>query len=101
MKLYTIQISPEVDKDIDNVYNYIAHKLMAPMTAIAYRNGIYDTIKRLETIGGVLAINQRKHLQRNYGPGARTITYKRMIIVFNVIDNVILIRRVIAGQMVL
>jgi plasmid stabilization system protein ParE len=101
MKRYKIHYTPEALEDMDNVYHYIADKLMSPDTAIDYRNGIYDTIQRLAIVGGAIAINQRDYLQRHYGAGVRTVTYKKMTVMFNIIDDVALIRRVIAGSLIL
>jgi hypothetical protein len=42
----------------------------------------------------------REYIQKFYGPNARTITYKKMTIVFNIIGDIVLIRRIIAGSLV-
>ncbi|MDR0864619.1 MAG: type II toxin-antitoxin system RelE/ParE family toxin [Candidatus Symbiothrix sp.] len=101
MKNYTIRLSTEAEEDIDNLYDYIANELMLPFTADKYVGGIFETIEKLSVYGGSIPINQRQYLQVNYGPGARTVTYKKMTIVFNVIRNAIFIRRIMPGSMVL
>ncbi|GHT01088.1 hypothetical protein FACS189421_13630 [Bacteroidia bacterium] len=101
MKNYTIRLSSEAEEDIDNLYDYIANELMLPSTADKYMGGIFETIEKLSVCGGSIPINQRQYLQIHYGPGARTITYKKMTIVFNVIKKVILIRRIMPSSMVL
>jgi hypothetical protein len=35
-----------------------------------------------------------------YGPEARTITYKKMTIVYNVSGDYIIVRRVVAGSLI-
>jgi plasmid stabilization system protein ParE len=101
MKQYAISVSNEADSDIDAVYDYIASELMAPQTAIDYRNGIHDTIAKLIYLGGILAINSRDYVQAHWGPDARTISYKNMTIIYNLIGDTVLVRRVIASSMVL
>ncbi|GHT42413.1 hypothetical protein FACS189437_10320 [Bacteroidia bacterium] len=98
---YTIYLSPEAENDIYAVYDYIAYTIIAPKTAIDYRNGIYNCIRKLSTYGGSIAINQREYLRKKYGSKVRTIDYKKMTIVFNVMNDIILIRRVIASSSVL
>jgi plasmid stabilization system protein ParE len=101
MKRYKIHYTPEALDDIDNVYRYIAEEHMSPDTAVDYYNGIYDTVQRLTVAGGAIAINQRDYLQRRYGTGVRTVTYKKMTVIFNIIGDVALIRRMIAGSLIL
>jgi plasmid stabilization system protein ParE len=101
MKRYKIRYTPEALEDIGNIYHYIADRLMSPDMAVDYRNGIYDTIQQLTVAGGSIAINQRDYLQRRYGVGVRTVIYKKMTVIFNIIDDVAFIRRVIAGSLIL
>jgi plasmid stabilization system protein ParE len=101
MQQYSIRYTPEALEDIDNVYQYITNIFRMPDTALNYRNGIYDTILQLTVAGGSIAVNPRESIQRRYGPDARTVTYKKMTVVFNVIDDIVLVRRVIAGSLIL
>ncbi|GHT21866.1 hypothetical protein AGMMS4957_11300 [Bacteroidia bacterium] len=101
MIIYNIRLLPQAVRDIDHLYNYIAEELMEPLTAKKYQEGILDTIERLIIAGGSIAINQREYIQIMYGPDARTTTYKKMTIVFNVVGDTVIIRRVIASSMVL
>ena len=68
--------------------------------AVKYRNGIYDTIRQLAVTGGSVAVDLRESIRRRYGPDARTATYKKMTIIFNVMDDIVLIRRVMAGSLI-
>jgi plasmid stabilization system protein ParE len=101
MKTYVIQVSLTAKQDIRDLYCYIAYKLFEPQLADKYIDGIYTAIQELSIYGGSVANSQRKYLQRKYGSGVRTITYKKMTVIFNVIDDMILIRRVMASQLVL
>jgi plasmid stabilization system protein ParE len=101
MKKYKIHYTPDAIEDMDNTYRFIAERLMSPDTAIDYYNGIYDVIQRLAIMGGVAAVHSRESIQRRYGPDARTVTYKKMTVIFNVMDDIVLVRRVMAGSLIL
>jgi plasmid stabilization system protein ParE len=96
----SVVISPEAEADIDRVYDYIAFSVMAPETAVRYYIGIYDTIHNLSRVGGSLAISQQPYLRRLYGVDVRTVVYKKMTIVYNIIGNVVYVRRVIPGSLI-
>jgi hypothetical protein len=87
--------------DLIDVYNYIAYELLEPAIALSFINGLLERTHQLSIYGRAIAVSQREYIQRRYGPQARTITYKRMTIVFNVVDERVLIRRVMPGSMVL
>ncbi|GHT23713.1 hypothetical protein FACS189430_07430 [Bacteroidia bacterium] len=101
MPPYLINISAEARRDILDTYKYIAHVLFEPDTADKYQKGILDCIAKLAFHGGAFAISQRAYVQYCWGPEARTISYKNMTIVYNLIGNMVLVRRVIASSMVL
>ena len=97
---YSIIVSPEAEADIDEVYDYIAFEALSPETALRYRMGIYDTIKKLTIVGAMLAISQQPFIIRRYGADARTICYKKITIVYNIIGNVVYVRSVMAGSLI-
>jgi plasmid stabilization system protein ParE len=101
MKTYTIRYTMEAKHDIGDIFRYIDNELSEPETAKKYRNGIVEACEKLRIYGGSLAISQREYIQNRWGPAARTITYKKMVIIFNVINDIILIRRVIAGNLII
>jgi len=100
MQTYRVVISPEAESDINDVYDYIAFEVMAPETAVRYYMGIYDTIEKLPLVGAMLAVSQQPYLRRLYGVDVRTIRFKKMAIIYNIIGNVVYIRRVMAGSLI-
>jgi hypothetical protein len=100
MRRYEISILPQAMQDMDNLYMYIAFEVMMPLVAIRYYNGIVDTINNLTYFPQAHSINENESLQRHYGPSARTVRYKKMRIVYNIIGDVVVIRRVLAGRMI-
>jgi plasmid stabilization system protein ParE len=100
MNSYTVYISSQAKKDIDLTYHYIIDNLSAPLTAQRYRDGIFATIDRLSCLGGALAISRQRSLQRLYGGDVRTITYKKVTIIYNLIDDIALVHRVMASSLI-
>jgi plasmid stabilization system protein ParE len=100
MGKYDIRLLPAAFDDIDALYLYIAGELFAPATADRYVTGIYNIIGRLSRSADVFAVSTNEYVQKLYGPGARTVVYKKMTIIYNIIDRVVLIRRIMPGSMI-
>ena len=98
MQSFFVQYTPQARADMEDVYKYIVDELHAPMTAARYFNGLLDKITSLSRLGDIFSESTSDWVQRNYGPGARTIVYKKMTVIYRVIDNIVLIRRVIASS---
>ena len=98
---YRVRISPEAMNDIDDVYRYIAEEVFQPEAAKAYRRGIFDTIYKLYLMGGIRALSQNENLRRKYGHTVRTTGYKKMSIIYTVVDDLVLVHRVVAGSMII
>jgi len=97
---YNVIISSGAEDDIDDLYDYIAYEVMHPLAALEYREGIMKTIDRLATHAGIFPITTNEFLRRRYGVDARTVVYKKMTIVYNIIGNVAYVRRVMAGSLI-
>ena len=101
MKTYTIRYTMEAKDDIKEMYRYIVYELLEPETADRYRDEIIEACEKLCMYGGSVAISQRESIQKRWGPKARAITYKKTAIIFNVINDVIFIRRIMAGSLII
>jgi plasmid stabilization system protein ParE len=100
MKNYTVRYMPEASQDVQSVYEYIAFKQKMPLSARRYYNGIFDAIDSLAIIGPSIAVTRHTSLLRLYGPRTRTIIYKKMTIVYNVIGETVYIRRIMASSLI-
>jgi plasmid stabilization system protein ParE len=101
MPQYTIYYTSKAKTEIAALRHYIANELMTPFTADKYIDGILTKINSLSSIADIYAPSQQEYLQQRYGDDVRTISYKKMTIVYNIIDGVVLIHRVIAGSLIL
>ena len=95
-----VDISDDAKVDIENLYDYIAFELMNEDAALGYRMGIYDSIAKLSYLGEMLPYSQQPYIQKRFGMFARTITYKKMTIIYNVLNGVAYVRRVIPSKMI-
>ena len=95
-----VDISEEADEDIYRVVAYIAFEAMNEPAAVRFYVGITDTIAKLSYLGEVLAYSQQPYIQKHFGMFARTIAYKKMTIVYNVLNGVAYVRRVIPSKLI-
>jgi plasmid stabilization system protein ParE len=95
-----VRFLPAALDDIDNLYRFIASEVHAPLAADRYVDGIYDIIFKLEYLGAAIAPSRSNSVQSLYGPDARTINYKKMTIIYNVVGRYVIVRRVVAGSLI-
>jgi hypothetical protein len=53
---------------------------------------------KLSLLPDLFATSQNEYVQKLYGPGARTVHYKKMTIVYSIVGDMVLIRRIIPGS---
>jgi hypothetical protein len=73
---------------------------MVPETAIRYKDGIIHEIYKLTFTGDIYPVSQYESIRCRYGPDVRTVTYKKMTVIFNVMEDIVLFRRVMAGSLI-
>lgn len=97
MHRFTIVISETANEDIERLTDTILFQYKAPVTAFNYVQGLLDEIKQLTVSAQSYAVQTRKSLQQ-YGPLPRRVNYKKMAIIYNIINDVVYIRRVIPAN---
>lgn len=97
MKHFKVIISEIAKEDIKQLSHTIRFQYKAPITSFKYVQGLIDEIKKLGSSAESFSIQTRKSLQQ-YGPYPRRINYKKMAIIYNVINDVVYIRRVIPAN---
>jgi plasmid stabilization system protein ParE len=97
MSKYKVIISEQAQEDLENLSDIISNQYRSPITSIKYLRGIYSELKHLSRNPEIYSIQTRKSLQA-YGPFPRRLNYKRMAIIYNLIGNVVYIRRVIPAN---
>jgi plasmid stabilization system protein ParE len=91
---------PEAETDVDDLYNVIAFGFCQLLTADRYLKSLDDAIRRLSLYAGSIAPSQYRYIQSRYGPNARHITCKKMTIIYTIINDTVLIKRVIPAKLI-
>ena len=97
MTSFNVIISEMAKEDIKQLSYVIKFQYKAPVTSFKYVQELLDEIKRLSRSAESFSIQTQKSLQQ-YGPHPRRVNYKKMAIIYNVINDVVYIRRVIPAN---
>jgi len=97
MSKFTVIISEDAQNDLRNLSDVISYQYKAPLTSLKYLKAIYGEMRKLSRNAESFSIQTRKSLQQ-YGPYPRRVNYKKMAIIYNVINDVVYIRRVIPAN---
>ncbi|OAV68515.1 Plasmid stabilization system protein [Bacteroidales bacterium Barb4] len=100
MKKYTVIISVNAKLDIADLDYYIRNGLKAPSTADRYVDGLYKAIRMLSSSADSKAVSQSDYIQSRYGPNARHIVFKKMVVIYRIEDDFVHIKRVIPGSLI-
>ena len=100
MNKYHVVISEKAQMDLRDLSHAISFEYKSPLTAIKYLRGIYDEIKKLRLIAGFLP-NQKSAYFRQYGLNIRRLKYKKMTIIYTLIDNTAYILRVVPSATII
>jgi plasmid stabilization system protein ParE len=95
---YEIRMTPVAEDDMDRLHYHIAFECFQQDTADRYLEGVQATIAKLAWLGGIIGVSLNKNLRREYGTSVRIITYKKMSIIYNLVGDCVIVRRVIAGR---
>jgi plasmid stabilization system protein ParE len=101
MTTYNIHFTQKADDDILRLYYHIAYELAMPDTAFKYFQGLFAAIEKLRITGASYAFSQRESLKIKYGAYVRSVNYKKMTIVYDIGNDIILIRRIMPSSMIL
>ncbi len=97
MNKYKVVVSADAQQDLRNLSDVISCQYKAPLTSLRYLQEIYAEMQKLSSSAASYKIQTRKSLQI-YAPSPRRINYKRIAIIYNIINNVVYIRRVIPSN---
>ena len=97
MVRYEIVFSEQANTDIQNLSYAIMYQYEAPLTAFKYVQGLLDEIKKLKTNPDSLSIQKQKSFFQ-YGSSVRRLNYKKMAIIYEVIDRTVYIHRIVASS---
>ena len=96
---YRIVYSDRASNDFRELYRVIAHDYGEPQTAFHYTQGLIDTINSLKTYPTAHAV-RNNHSLLKFGFNVRRVNYKKIAIIYTIHDDVVFIRRIIAGSLI-
>jgi len=99
MKKYAVRISKSAQNDIYQIIDYISNIYKAPLTAEKYLIGLYDAIFSLKNFAESIRISSKTEILK-YGLNARTLVFKKLIIVYTVHADTVFVQAVISGALV-
>ena len=99
MKRYAVRITNKAQNDIYQVIDHISNIYKAPLTAERFLTGLYDVLFSLENSAESIRISTKSDILK-YGINARSIVYKKLIIVYTVHRKIVLIKAIISGAVI-
>ena len=90
---YTVRYSDEAIDDFKDISCLIANEFGMPETAFNYLKGLKEKIKYLEHYPEICAISNDKYIIENYGFNVRRLNYKKVSVIYTIIDKEVWILR--------
>ena len=98
-KRFHVEVSPETQRDVTKLNDFIAKKCSAPLTAKRYHAGLIREMKKLEK-DALLAVVEPE-LSEQYGEEIRRVRYKEMTILYSVRGDEVYIQRIRPQSMII
>lgn len=100
MNKYSVVISEQAQQDLRDLSNAISFEYKSPLTAVKYLRGIYDEMRKLRLIAGLLPVQKSAYFLQ-YGFNVKRLRYKKMTIIYTVNGNTVYIIRVIPSSTII
>lgn len=100
MNKYSVVISEQAQQDLRDLSNAISFEYKSPLTAVKYLRGIYDEMRKLRLIAGLLPVQKSAYFLQ-YGFNVKRLKYKKMTIIYTVIGDAVYIIRVIPSSTII
>ena len=100
MNKYSVVIYEQAQQDLQDLSNAISFEYKSPLTAVKYLRGIYDEMRKLRLIAGLLPVQKSAYFLQ-YGFNVKRLRYKKMTIIYTVIGDAVYIIRVIPSSTII
>ena len=97
MNKYTVVISEQAQQDLRDLSNIISFEYKSPANAVKYLREIYGEMGKLSTHAESYSIQASSYFSQ-YGFNVRRLNYKKMAIIYTVINNIAYIKRVVSAS---
>ena len=90
---YVVRYSDDAILDFNDISHLIADEFGMPKTAFNYLKGLKEKIKRLEHYPEMCAVSNNKFIIENYGLNVRRLNYKKVSVIYIIIEKEVWIIR--------
>lgn len=99
MKQYIVRVTPAAQNDIYQVVDHISNIYKAPLTAEKFLTGLYDALLSLENSAESIHVSSKTDILK-FGRNTRSIVFKKLVIIYSVRANVVIVEAVIPGSLI-
>jgi plasmid stabilization system protein ParE len=99
VKKYHIALTEQARTDLRDLAHTITETYKSPQTAVRYLRGIFREIRRLSNAAEAYQIQTNLSFSQ-YGSNVRRVNYKKMAIIYTVLEDTVYIRRVISASLI-
>ncbi len=97
MSKYALIILDAAKEDIIDLSNTIRFEYKSPATAVKYLRGLYKEINRLMNNAEPFPLQTHQYFLQ-YGVKVRRLNYKKMTIIYTIINSTVYIQRVVPAS---
>lgn len=99
MKKFTVYVSASAKESILEYIRHISNTYKMPATALRHYKELYERIFSLSSYAESVNVSDKQSILR-FGANARTIRYKKMMIVYTIHDTLVVIRAILPAATV-
>ncbi len=99
MQKYVIRYTKQAATDLLSIVDYIENEIYVPLTAERFYNGLKKAIEKLGHSAAAHKISERTSILQ-YATNARHINYKGFAIIYTIDKDIVIIRRIIHGSLI-
>lgn len=100
MKTFTVVVSEEAKKDIDELFEFIITEYKSINTAEKYIDGLISTIKGLTNYAEIYQIQKGDYFERFGDIDVRRVNYKKMAVLYTIHSRYVVIRKVMPQSLI-
>lgn len=94
MKNFHVVVTEQAREDLKELARVIREEYQSPLTAVRYLRNLSKEIKNLKNSAESYSIQRRKYFNQ-FGSNVRRLNYKKMTVVYSVIDDTVHVLSVI------
>ena len=101
MKNYNVVLSEQAELDFQEYIDHITYEYKAPLTALRHYEDFFATLNILKRSPESFSIQTSPTLIQQFGFGVRRINFNKMAVFYTIHNNIVLIRQIVAGAIII